>query len=206
MGEFYAIYYHRQHGLPTVRARFQNVYGPGEILGAGRWRGTPATVWRNVTPTFVYRALKDCRSSSTTAASPRRDFIYVGDIVAGPARLRRATASRATSTTSRAASRPRSASWPRRSTSSPATRAESSSARARDWDRSGRRFGSTEKARRELGFEAQTPLEEALRLMVDWTRENLALIDACVQRHASRMPLPPELELQQVQPSSSPRP
>ena len=39
--------------------RFQNVYGPGEILGAGRWRGTPATVWRNVTPTFIYRALNN---------------------------------------------------------------------------------------------------------------------------------------------------
>ena len=58
VGEFYSVYYHRQNELPTVRARFQNVYGPGEVLGAGAWRGTPATVWRNVTPTFVYRALK----------------------------------------------------------------------------------------------------------------------------------------------------
>ncbi len=58
VGEFYSDYYHHQHGLPTVQARFQNVYGPGEILGAGRWRGTSATVWRNVVPTFVYRALQ----------------------------------------------------------------------------------------------------------------------------------------------------
>ncbi len=58
VGEMYAIYYARQHHTPIVRARFQNVYGPGEILGAGRWRGTPATVWRNVTPTFIYKALK----------------------------------------------------------------------------------------------------------------------------------------------------
>ena len=58
VGEFYSVYYHHRHKLPTVRARFQNVYGPGEILGAGRWRGTPSTVWRNVTPTFIYRALK----------------------------------------------------------------------------------------------------------------------------------------------------
>ena len=28
VGEFYSVYYHRQEGLPTVRARFQNVYGP----------------------------------------------------------------------------------------------------------------------------------------------------------------------------------
>ena len=58
VGEFYAVYYHTQHRVPTVRARFQNVFGPGEILGAGRWRGTPATVWRNVTPTFIYNALE----------------------------------------------------------------------------------------------------------------------------------------------------
>ena len=45
----YANYYHGRTGLPVVIARFQNVYGPGEILGAGRWRGTPETVWRNVT-------------------------------------------------------------------------------------------------------------------------------------------------------------
>ena len=58
IGELYSNYYFQQHGLPVVRAQFQNVYGPGEILGAGQWRGTPATVWRNVTPTFIYRALK----------------------------------------------------------------------------------------------------------------------------------------------------
>lgn len=58
IGEFYAVYYHKHHAVPTVRARFQNVYGPGEVLGAGKWRGTPATVWRNVIPTFIYRSLK----------------------------------------------------------------------------------------------------------------------------------------------------
>src|SRR5258707_14110652 len=54
----YGNYYFARHKLPFVRARFQNVYGPGEILGAGRWRGTPHTVWRNVTPTFVWKALQ----------------------------------------------------------------------------------------------------------------------------------------------------
>ena len=57
IGEMYGNYYHKTHGLPFVKARFQNVYGPREILGAGRWRGTPHTVWRNVTPTFVWKAL-----------------------------------------------------------------------------------------------------------------------------------------------------
>ena len=83
VGEFYSVYYHRVHGLPTVRARFQNVYGPGEILGAGAWRGTPATVWRNVTPTFVYRALKGLPLELDNGGLASRDFIYVRDIVDG---------------------------------------------------------------------------------------------------------------------------
>src|SRR5215471_4060287 len=36
VGEMYGNYYFTRHGLPFVRARFQNVYGPGEILGAGQ--------------------------------------------------------------------------------------------------------------------------------------------------------------------------
>ena len=33
VGEFYGNYYFSSHGLPFVKARFQNVYGPGEVLG-----------------------------------------------------------------------------------------------------------------------------------------------------------------------------
>jgi len=57
IGEMYGNYFWSRFGLPIVKARFQNVYGPREILGAGRWRGTPHTVWRNVTPTFVWKSL-----------------------------------------------------------------------------------------------------------------------------------------------------
>ena len=34
-GEFYGNYYFMRYGMPFVKARFQNVYGPREILGAG---------------------------------------------------------------------------------------------------------------------------------------------------------------------------
>ena len=83
VGEFYAVYYHKRHRLPTVRARFQNVYGPGEILGAARWRGTPPPVWRNVIPTFVYKALKREALPVEGGGESTRDFIYVGDVVRG---------------------------------------------------------------------------------------------------------------------------
>ncbi|MGH2488012.1 MAG: NAD-dependent epimerase/dehydratase family protein, partial [Candidatus Limnocylindria bacterium] len=83
VGEMYGNYYHARHGLPVVHARFQNVFGPGEILGAGRWRGTPATVWRNVTPTFVYRAINGLPLILENRGRSSRDFIYVDDIVDG---------------------------------------------------------------------------------------------------------------------------
>ena len=46
---------------------------------------------------------------------------------------------------------------------------------ARDWDHSGQRYGSTDKAGRELGFEAGTPLREGLERTIEWTREERRL-------------------------------
>ena len=192
VGEFYAVYYHRQHGLPTVRARFQNVYGPGEILGAGRWRGTPATVWRNVTPAFVYRALKGMPLQLDSEGIATRDFIYVGDIVEGL--IRCATAGEPGDVYNLASGVETTIRELAETINELTGNAGGIELQpARDWDRSGRRFGSTEKARRELDFEAQMPLREGLAVTTDWMRENIDLIDDCVQRHADRMSLPPEL-------------
>jgi UDP-glucose 4-epimerase len=194
VGEFYAVYYHRMHGLPTVRARFQNVYGPGEILGAGRWRGTPATVWRNVTPTFVYRALKGLPLQLDNEGRATRDFIYVGDIVEGllacaekgePGGVYNLASGVETSIRELAETIVELA----------GTSAELELGPAREWDRSGHRFGSPEKARRELGFEAKVPLGEGLRETVEWTKANLGWIDSCIRRHADRIELPAELTL-----------
>jgi UDP-glucose 4-epimerase len=57
----------------------------------------------------------------------------------------------------------------------------------RDWDRSGRRLGSTVKAARDLGFNAETSLDEGLKRTIAWTRENMPLIDACIAQHAQHM-------------------
>jgi len=186
VGEFYAVYYHRMHGLPTVRARFQNVYGPGEILGAGRWRGTPATVWRNVTPTFVYRALKGLPLQLDNEGRASRDFIYVGDIVEGllacaekgePGDVYNLASGVETSIRELA----------EKILELSGSSAELELGPAREWDRSGHRFGSPEKARRKLGFEARVGLDEGLRETIEWMRANMELIDRCVQRHADQL-------------------
>src|SRR5436190_12922411 len=187
-GEFYSNYYFKAHRLPVVKARFQNVYGPGEILGAGQWRGTTATVWRNVIPTFVYRALKGLPLELDNEGLATRDFIYVADIVEGLILCATARAPRhvynlasGEETSIRELGENVNALC--------GNEAGIELKPARDWDRSGRRFGSTEKARRELGFESRVSLDEGLRLTVDWMREHLDLIDACIERHAGKLAL-----------------
>lgn len=187
IGELYGNYYFTQYDLPVVKARFQNVYGPGEILGAGRWRGTPATVWRNVTPSFIYRALKQMPLLLEKGGVATRDFIYVDDVVrglllcgarGGAGEVYNLASGVETSIRELAETINRLADNP----VAPVVRP------GRDWDRSGKRFGSTEKAREAIGFAAGVALEDGLKRTIRWTRENLELIERCIAKHADRMP------------------
>jgi len=54
---------------------------------------------------------------------------------------------------------------------------------ARDWDRSGKRFGSTDKSREKLGFTADVPIEDGLRKTIGWTRDNKSLIERMIANH-----------------------
>src|SRR5438876_8235147 len=83
VGEMYANYFFLRYKLPIVKTRFQNIYGPREILGAGQWRGTPHTVWRNVTPTFIWKALHNEALPLENGGEASRDFVFVDDLVDG---------------------------------------------------------------------------------------------------------------------------
>jgi UDP-glucose 4-epimerase len=182
VGEMYALYYARRHRTPIVRARFQNVYGPGEILGAGRWRGTPATVWRNVTPTFVYKALKHEALPLESGGRASRDFIYVEDIARGlmACALRGAAGDVYNVASGTETSIRELASLINGIVGNPTPPADRP---GRDWDRSGRRFGSTAKSKAAIGFEATVPLRAGLERTIAWTREHLDQIEACMARH-----------------------
>ena len=186
VGEFYSNYYFTQYKLPVVKARFQNVYGPGEILGAGRWRGTPATVWRNVIPSFVYRALNQMPITVENNGSASRDFINVDDIVRGLTLCGSVGVPGETYNLASGVETPiLDLAHLINTLSHNGTPIEFIP--GRDWDHSGRRFGSTEKAKRGLGFEAKISLEEGLTRTIDWTRENLSLIDGSIAKHSSHL-------------------
>ena len=182
VGELYGNYYYQRHNLPFVTARFQNVYGPREILGAGRWRGTPHTVWRNVTPTFIWNALHRRGLPVENGGIATRDFIYVGDLVRGlvacaldgaPGHAYNLASGVETSILDLATQINEQTDNPTPIELKP----------ARDWDRSGKRFGDPTKSRKELGFEAGISLAEGLSRTIAWTRENSAIIERCIAQH-----------------------
>jgi len=186
VGEMYANYFRSRHGLPAVIARFQNVYGPGEILGAGAWRGTAATVWRNVVPTFMYRALKGMPLFLDDEGRTSRDFIYVDDIVRGLVLCAtRGTVGEVYNLASGVETTIRQLAE-MIGTLSPEPVSLEFGPR-RPWDHSGNRLGSTEKATAEIGFAADVPLLEGLRNTMAWTISNMAAIDAAVGRHSQSM-------------------
>jgi len=182
-GEMYATYFHHRHQLPVVRARFQNVYGPGEILGAGEWRGTSATIWRNVVPIFVYRALKTQPLQVHGHGETTRDFIYVEDIVTGL--IRCALIEGIDGDVFNLSSGGECSIRCLAETVNLITKNKAGIEELpmRDWDRSIHRFGSTEKSERLLGFKAQTCLNEGLKMTVNWAQKNISLIEKCIQQH-----------------------
>jgi len=187
VGEMYGNYYFTRHGLPFVKARFQNVYGPGEILGAGRWRGTPATVWRNVTPTFIWKALHGEALPVENGGIASRDFIFVEDMARGlmacglrgePGEIYNLGSgvettirelaeciNAVTGNTTPIAFTP-----------------------ARDWDRSGQRFAATEKARKKLSFSAEVSHQDGIQRTVEWTKVHRNTILQCMMQHVHFVP------------------
>ena len=182
IGELYGNYYWQRHGLPFVKARFSNVYGPREILGAGRWRGTAHTVWRNVTPTFIWRAMHGEALPLDNGGNASRDFIFVEDMARGlmacalkgePGEIYNLATGRETTILELATN----------INELTGNKTPLDLRPARDWDRSGKRFASTEKAERELGFVAQVEVEEGLRRTVDWTISNREMIARSIAKH-----------------------
>lgn len=187
VGEMYGNYYFARHKLPFVKARFQNVYGPGEILGAGRWRGTVHTVWRNVTPTFVWKALNHEALPVENGGIATRDFIFVDDMARGlmacalkgdPGEIYN-LASGVEVTIRELAERINALA---------ANATPIALTPARDWDRSGQRFGDPSKAAEKLGFTASVLHKDGLEKTIVWTRDNKERILRCMTQHARHVP------------------
>jgi UDP-glucose 4-epimerase len=187
IGEMYGNYYFARYKLPFVKARFQNVYGPGEVLGAGRWRGTVHTVWRNVTPTFIWKALHGEALPVENGGIATRDFIFVEDMARGlMAAALRGEPGEIYNLASGVETTIRNLAERINALADNATPIALTP--ARDWDRSGQRFGDPSKAADKLGFAASVAHEDGLATTIAWTRENMDRILRCMNQHARFVP------------------
>jgi nucleoside-diphosphate-sugar epimerase len=166
LGEFYCTYFDAQ--VPTVRCRFFNSYGPGELPGA----------YRNVIPNFVWSALHGQPLVITGTGEETRDFIFVDDLVSGLLAAAEAPGAcgeainLGTGIQTRVIDLAEMVIKACRS----ASRIEFSS--RRPWDRSIRREADIAKARSLLSFRPAVGVPEGIERTVRWFRENLERIDA----------------------------
>ena len=186
IGEMYGNYYFQRYGLPFVKARFQNVYGPREILGAGRWRGTPHTVWRNVIPTFIWKSIQDEALPLDNGGNASRDFIFVEDMAKGLVDCAmKGNPGEAYNLASGVETTIADLAYMINQSTGNLTAVDLKP--ARDWDRSGKRFGSVEKSRNKLQFEATIPIKEGIKRTVEWTIVNRDRIKHIIANHDIHM-------------------
>ena len=182
IGEMYGNYFYQQTNLPFVKARFQNIYGPREILGAGKWRGTPHTVWRNVTPIFIWKALHDEEITLYAEGTSSRDFLYVDDVVRGlvacaldgaPGEAYNLASGVETTIKTLA----------KKIIRLTESKSKLNLVPKRTWDNSGNRFGDPKKSLEKLGFSAQVNLEQGLEATIRWTKANQLMIKQTIEKH-----------------------
>ena len=168
LGEFYCNYF-TSH-VSTVRCRFFNSYGPGEVPGQ----------YRNVIPNFIWQALHGEPLVITGTGEESRDFIFVDDLVDGL--VKAATVDDAHG---RAFNLGTGVETPvlelaRLVLEACASASEILWAPRRSWDHSLRRQADIGLARASLGFRPQTALAQGIGATVSWFRAHAEEVRAAV--------------------------
>lgn len=182
VGEMYANYFFKQYGLPIIKARFQNVYGPREYLGAGKWRGTVNTIWRNVVPTFIWKAINNQNLELDHNGNTSRDFIFVNDVVDGLIKcaengINGESYNLATGIETKIKNLAKKIIKFTHSESKILLK------KRRVWDNSGNRYGSIIKSKSEIGFSSKYSLDVGLNETISWTIDNRDQIRYLIDKH-----------------------
>ena len=168
LGELYCNFFHHFYELPVVRARFFNVYGPGEVPGK----------YRNVIPNFIYLAMHKQPLPITGTGEETRDFTFVEEIVDGV--LRCGVIPEAMGEAFNLASEEETKVIEIANTVNELT-GNSSGVKfieRRNWDKITRRRASIQKAKKVLGYNPQTEIKAGIKRTIDWFWENWERIEA----------------------------
>ena len=166
-GELYCNFFYNHYGLKTVKPRFFNSYGPGEVPGQ----------YRNVIPNFIFWAMNGQPLPITGSGEETRDFTFVGDIVDGL--LRAGSMENVVGQEFNLASgaETRIIDLANMVNSATGNDAGVRYVSRRGWDTRKRRLASIDRAHDLLGYKPRTSFEEGLDLTVQWFRENWERIE-----------------------------
>lgn len=161
LGELYANFYHHHYGLPIVKTRFFNSYGPGEVPGQ----------YRNVIPNFIYRAMLGLPLPFTGSGDETRDFTFALDIV--DALLRAGFYDQAVGKEMNIASgQETNILWlAERINELTGNKAGIRKTERRVWDTKKRLLANVDRAREILGYEPKMEFEPGLNATIQWFRD-----------------------------------
>ena len=168
LGELYCNFFYNHYGLKVVKPRFFNSYGPGEVPGQ----------YRNVIPNFIYWAMKGLPLPITGTGEETRDFTYVGDIVDGLLRAGYFESAIGQEFNLASGRETKIIDLANMINELTGNKAGIRFASRRKWDTKSRLLASIERARKLIGYEPTTSIEEGLRKTIQWFRENWDKIDA----------------------------
>ena len=162
LGELYANFFYHHYGLPIVKTRFFNSYGPGEVPGQ----------YRNVIPNFIFWALSGLPLPFTGSGVETRDFTYVLDIV--DALLRAGYYERAIGQEMNIASGSeiKILALAERINELTGNKAGIVPAEPRVWDTKKRLLACVDRAKELIGYEPKTKFEQGLESTINWFREH----------------------------------
>lgn len=162
LGELYCNFYFNNYGLPVVKTRFFNSYGPGEVPGQ----------YRNVIPNFIYWAMQGKSLTLTGTGEETRDFTYVEDIVDGLLRAgyyEKAIGKEMNLASARETRIIDLATMINKHTGNTAPILFSE---RRKWDTKSRLLASVDRAKDLLGYNPNTPFDDGLKNTVIWFKDN----------------------------------
>ncbi len=168
LGEFYCNYFQRQ--LSTVRCRFFNSYGPGEVPGP----------YRNVIPNWIWLAMHNEPLVITGTGDETRDFIFVDDLVDGLVRCATVPAADGEAFNLGTGIQTRVRDLAAAILAATGSRSAIEFAPRRSWDHSLRRQANIDKATAVLGLAPEVRLERGLAATVTWFAANRERIAAVV--------------------------
>jgi len=162
IGELYTNYYHNLYNVPTVNARFFNVFGPGEVPGR----------YRNVIPNFTYWAMNGMALPITGDGTETRDWTFVKDIVSGLIAMGIEEKAIGEAFNLGSGTEHRVGDMANLVNQITGNKAGIKYVARRDWDVKTRLLSSIDKARTILGYNPQMKFEDGVKEVYQWFSSN----------------------------------